>query len=271
MKKYSIISLVMLFVFNAAFSQTPDSVNNKEYFLCAKTGFGYFRIKDVTESPLIYAGSFLPINISYSFKSNKSVQEIEIVYLKNNLKSSITNENYLSTKNICVSFEYSFLRNINLRVLNKSNLYVGASFVNFVSYRVHNYGSEQQENADVFSELAVKSRISKSINQQTVISWDCSLPICAYVMLRRYSVNGFPDKATNTDFNIYDILQTGEFLAINRFVDFQSRLEYQKQIRMRWLFSCSYLFSFYHYYRYKNIFPVNAGINMLEIGVKFKL
>lgn len=90
-------------------------------------------------------------------------------------------------------------------------------------------------------------------------------------MFRRYNLKELPDGVTNTSFTYWDLLRTGNILTINRFVDFQSRIQYEKQLGIHWYFSFAYLFRFYHYYRYENIFPVNAGINTIEIGLKFKL
>ena len=67
------------------------------------------------------------------------------------------------------------------------------------------------------------------------------------------------------------VLVDGDFLTVNRFIDIWSRVQYEKQIGNRWYITSDYLFRFYHYYRYKNYFPVNAGINAIELGLKFKL
>jgi len=271
MRKFSFICSLLFILINTSYSQSVDSVTIKQHSFELQSGYGFYRVKDVTESPLVYKHSFVPFNLIYNFQSTKWIHDINFLFFYTTLKSSITKGSFLSTQNITAGLDYSFLRNTNLKLPRNSNFYAGGSLINFGSYRNHNYTRVNQINGDVFFELAIKTNIIKKINSNSCISWDCSLPVFAYVMLRRYNINGLPDAATNTSFNYLNLLKTGEFLAINKFVDFQTRFKYTVKYSNRWDISFTYLFRFYHYYRYESSFPVDAGINTLEMGLKLKL
>ena len=222
MKVYSII-VALVFCSGVSTSQELDSTFNEGDYIGIETGYGYFRIRDITESPLMYGNSFLPLQLFYSHRNDKEIHEIRLSYLHNVLESSITNGTYLSTNNECAGLEYTYVRNTDLPLMNSFLFYAGGSFVNYISYRDHDYGGEMQPNADIFSCLSLKSRIIKELDQQSNIIWDCSLPLCAYVMFRRYDLKGLPDGATNTSFTFGDMLRTGNLLTVNKFVDFQKQ------------------------------------------------
>lgn len=254
-----------------AWSQHSDSLICKGDYIGVETGFGYFRVKDAIESPLTYHKSFLPVQLFYRHNSYKNVQEINFLFFNNVLESSISSESYLTSKHICISLSYSYLRNTNLKLLNKSSFSVGGTFVNFISYRKHNYELSVEENADLFSQISIKCELIKRLNVNTELSWDCSLPLLGYVTLRRRNLHAPMDGITSMPVTYGDILKTGDFLTINRFIDFHSRIRYKKKLGNRLSFCLTYLFRFYHYFRYEHDLPVNAGINSLNIGFKFRL
>ena len=267
----NICFIILLLLSDISYSQGSDTIADKRHFLGIETGIGYFRIKDTQESPLIYGHLFVPLHLSYLYSNTKSISELNIFYFNNTLKSSITNQSYLSTNNLCLGLNFDFLKKINLTLPDNYIFYAGGSFINFTSYRNHNMGDRHRLNADVFSQISIKWRIIKELSEKSCIYWDCSAPALSYVMLRRYNLEGFPDEATDTSFDDWDLLRDGDFLTVNRFIDIWSRVQYEKQIGNRWYITSDYLFRFYHYYRYKNYFPVNAGINAIELGLKFKL
>lgn len=256
---------------SVSYSQEIDSILNEGNYFGLEIGYGYFRIRDIAESPLMYGNSFLPLQLLYSHRNDIRIHEIRLFYLHNVLESSITNGSYLSTNNTCAGLDYSYLENTRLKLFNSYCFYVGGSLINFISYRNHNYGGEMQSNADIFSQVSVKGRIIKKVDEQSSITWDCTLPICAYVMLRRYNLKGLPDGATNTSFTFGNMLTTGNFLTINKFLDFQSRIQYESQLWGSWYINLAYLFRYYHYDRYKDYFSVDVGMNTLEIGLELKL
>jgi len=234
-------------------------------------GSGYSKhiVKDEIISPLIYKGYKLPIWIKYKRYGNKYLHNISLFYNRVGLESSITNkDNYYShnTDNINAYFAYGIekkihsIKNINL------DIYLGAKFKSYINYRDHSYMSNIHSIiAEQNSSLDLNTKFMKVYNTQgDFISYNFNFPIIAYILM--------PDMYNaNVSKHIYNVnasegmalqyLRNGDFVSLNKFLEFQSELHAIKSIHKNIAIGLTH---YLHYYSLKK-HPDNQPVKYVNI------
>ena len=273
--KISILLAFILLPF-LSYSNERDSLSNNGQYLGISSGLGYYRIRDVQESSLMYQNSYFPILLNYNYNAQRFIHSINFQYFSDTLKSSISSGsiNVIAIHNFEIN--YNCLYKTNTTILKHFNICFGGNLSNLLSIRTHilnTTGITKYNNYETFSDVGLAIGIINDniANTKWGIKYIASISVLSYVLFRRYDYNGVFNNIDNLSPTFFDLFKAGEWLTLNHFIDFQSSLQAERQLYKRIYFNVEYLFRYVDYNQYNNLFPVKIGINQFSIGLKYKL
>ena len=279
MKKIILLKYIFFLLFvNGTYAQDVVKPKHHQFFL--SYGLVTYTTKDKILSSLTYSGNSTLFDFRYSYLGNIHNHCIRINLDKSTLESSITRNFYLSANYINATIgnlEYKYLR--KLKVTN-FKFYAGILWSNYFNVKEQFFMVNSSEiGLDMFSSLNVAVAIEKKYNEKHQIQLHASYSVIAYILGQMYSPKHLPEnfmkksvkKGAIDDFSkisVVDFLSSGEFLSLNRFIDFKSEFIYQYTLSHRFDLVVNYLFRFYQYKKY---LKVQYGTNQLLIGFILKI
>ncbi|MGD2033451.1 MAG: hypothetical protein PVF73_00225 [Bacteroidales bacterium] len=252
-----------------------DSIDNciAKHYISLKSGGRRYYTRDKVYSPMIYKGTGVPMDIEYHNHKTKRDYRVYLHYTQTKVTSSITGDkdgfyaNYFDLLNINIGFQY--LRHI--RSCSGWDIQLGGAWENFVLYKNQVLIYENSQWAlDVFSDLKLACHVRRAINEKSRIQADISYPLLSYVMGRVYAPQHFPEKLLKYDedeLTVGAILKSGDFLTLNKFVNFQFSTGYFISLSKHFGLSMDYVFQ---YYQYPKSEVVKNAMHSLLIGLTLK-
>ena len=270
------VGLILLFLGTSpALLYCRDTLNSHQavYRISISTGIHRYYTRDKVYSPLIYKGTGAPLDIEYLNHKTKRDYRIYLNYTQTKVTSSITSNkdgfysNYFDFLNINLGFHY--LRYI--QSYRGWDIQLGGIWDNFILYKnqVFIYDNSQWS-LDMFSELKVACHARKAINEKSHIQADISYPLLSYVMWRVYAPQHFPEKILQYDedkLSVGALLKSGDFLTLNKFVNFEFSTRYYLSLSKHLGLSMVYMFQ---YYQYPKPEPVKNAMHSWLIGLTVK-
>jgi len=279
MKKIILLKYIFFLLFvNGTYAQDVVKPKHHQFFL--SYGLVTYTTKDKILSSLTYSGNSTLFDFRYSYLGNIHNHCIRINLDKSTLESSITRNFYLSANYINATIgnlEYKYLR--KLKVTN-FKFYAGILWSNYFNVKEQFFMVNSSEiGLDMFSSLNVAVAIEKKYKEKHQIQLHTSYSVISYILGQMYSPKHLYEdfmkksvkKGAIDDFSkisVVDFLSSGEFLSLNRFIDFKSEFIYQYTLSHRFDLVVNYLFRFYQYKKY---LKVQYGTNKLLIGLILKI
>ena len=236
-------------------------------------------------SPLVYKGVGVPLQIGYF--NHKKLREygISLQFSNTKLNSTLAKDgiikediaNYFDFVNLKLDFNYYR----HVKDISGWQVYLGGHLDNFILYKNQAILYESWDNGyhiveqgqwamDIYSNLKIACNIQKQLNKKNLIYVDVSYPILSYVVGRVYAPNNFPEKLLKhdeDDLGIGKILGSGDFLTINKFVNFHFKTNYYRSLGKHTGLFLGYAFQ---YYQYPKLELVKNGMHTLLIGLTVK-
>lgn len=230
-------------------------------------GLSSYYVKDEIISPLIYKDVNFPLRLTFEKEKKKNIHTVLLNYDSPLLKNN--NVNNSQTRSQIIHFQYNYGR--FFKKFRQYQFYLGGSAQVFVNIKNHSfdrsYNSDYQT-ADLFSSVNAYFSVQRQFGEKNRIQSTLTYPLFAYVIGRVYSLNQPPPSLLDEE-NISngDVLTSGEWLTVNRFVDFQWTVSYTYQLHRRWNWVLQYWF---RYYRYPKLPIVQNGSHQLLLGLEYK-
>ncbi len=266
------ITIILIFLSFSLLGQNSDT--SVVHSIKLQTGVHSYYTRDLTISPLIYHSIAMPFSLGYTRSNNSNIHDIELLFCKTLLKSSSTEENkYYSNNSSLYNAENTFNFVLIYKYLYKKqpllngDLFLGGVWKNFVLFKQHYYYySNHWVSFDCYSSINFEVRWNKNLSLNKELSVSLNYPLVAYVIGRNYTTN-FPTlkmEHENYDISFKSVISSGDFLFLNKFVDFHFGINYS--IILTKFLSCNFSYNF-NFYRYYKLQLAENGMHIILAGL----
>ncbi len=259
--------LFFVFVITAQFSFAQS-----EHQIALLTGLQRYLTREPILSPLLYRGSYLPWQLSYSYTADQHYHEVHVTHGSGELTFTITSANALGrqhyTELLVWQLQYAYLRRIGS--LSHYQWYGGgtlraAYFDKELNYIVGREG----RTADVFITPALTTAVISQYRKQRIRGQVAFSPF-AYVAARTYAANRPPLPLIDQKLSVSNALKYGDWLGLPQFAAYWGELAYGYQCGRHWQAHLSYQFQYYRYDKL-NPFTVRSVVHTLLAGISINL
>ena len=173
-------------------------------------------------------------------------------------------------ENTSIYLNYEYLRSFS----SYRNHHIGVGLYNFLSARNFIFLVEDEISVDLFSSLNLVYAYGLSFKKRHHVRAITSLPVIAYVIGRMRVPNDFSEEVFQSiveDPNrapIGELLSSGDFLRLNKFLDVRLTLDYQYDLSNRIRLGFTYIFQYYSYPKFKTV-KYGASQYLASIIYKF--
>lgn len=210
MRKQHFIAYILFLLLQANLLAQAE----KNHRISFGIGYGQFEVRDLFVSPLIYSGSFLPLDLSYQYNSTNYIHKVEFSYCSGTQHSSVGN----LMDGVDISLLYGFLYRFT-ELNNNMNLFGGINWNNNVSVNEYYIGSSYISGY-LFSSMEL-SIIGKYKMETSEVKLNFEIPFLSF-MFRRYYLYGITSES--------QVFERGKFMTIDEFYGFRTTLQFEKEI-----------------------------------------
>ena len=252
------------------FAQEIVPKNNPGHFTLS-LGAGHISLSDKVFSPLVYRGTGLLLELKYASHSIKRKHDLTLNFNSTSLSPKLNSASKNSIDNFNGFLNYQYQRAINH---GKWEVFLGGGLHNFLSLRTFNIDPDDEVGWDIFSSINLATSLNRAFQGKHYLEFKLSYPLLAYVIGRMRVPKDFPDDVFHAFANngdeapVIDILKSGDWLGINKFIDLILEINYRHQLSRKLAADMKYRF---RYYKYPKLLNVNYGTSQFMLGLSYKL
>ena len=264
------LTFLFLFLF-VNYGQSSDSLYLKNRSIAIFAGPTIITLKDKTISPLRYQNTGFVSQLGFNSTHEKRVHDLQFYISQGELNSVISTRSAHFMNYVYAGLEYAYLKKIKN---SKSNIYLGGAFQNTFSIKELNFEFGATESSyDISSTLNLAFFWQKKLNNNHQFQYQIRYPLIAYVIGRVRQPGDIAEEVlqeisgqTNTNPSAGTLLKTGDFLTLNKYIDFQSEIKYLMNLGKRINISAVYLF---RYIQFPKLNKFQFGRNEIKVGIHY--
>jgi hypothetical protein len=270
----------LFLICTAAAQEAPDSTSaSPRHYLALSSGLIRGAVRDEMMSPMMYTGTSLPLQLSYSYRGSDIRHALLLSYSADDLTSSITDPRTSAHTIARTRLELSYT--LALKVLDlpdlRTSCFAGGEISGLLDVRKHTFQKDRSHsNVDQLAGLGIGLLTETRLQDGTKNLLRCAIgiPVLTYTYLLDHynpNVSSTIDNLGDEEDVVWELIKRGRVVSFGQLFEIRAAVAYLLMLGNHIGLDLQYRFHYYTYSEYEPILRAHVLTNQFLLGVTVAL